>query len=146
MSLHTDANEVAVGTVIQMVARELQGVSQLLGAMHAPVEPETWRLLARDGAWLNALQNIDRIEQILNAVTQFMYSAADQCHPRWRIDTAAPASEITLAQLRDRLHPARVEAQALAPASGECELFGRPWLSDTARSSGPGPSLIRRSR
>lgn len=123
MTQRFEPGEVPVGTVIQMVARELQGVSLLLGAMHAPVEPETWRLLARDGAWLNALQNIDRIEQILNAITKFMYSAAEQCPSRWQIETAKSASEITLAQLRDRLHPARALADAAASDSGECEMF-----------------------
>jgi hypothetical protein len=111
-----------VADVFKIVSRELTDLSVRLGEMHAPVEPETWRQLARDSAWVSALQNIDRIEQMLTALSQFLAGAADQCRADWRIDAAAPASAITLTQLRDRLHPASA-VQYDAHAAGECELF-----------------------
>ena len=112
-----------VAETFRRLSQELQDVSGLLGQMHAPVEAETWKLLVKDRAMVSALQNIDRVEQTLNAVSMFLQGISKECDPAWALDIAEYVNKITLTQLRDRLDPGFAETHSATSSNGDIDFF-----------------------
>jgi len=107
------------------IAEELQVAAISLDAIATPVD-EAISLGSglRHPPLLNALQELDRTNQILVSLAEFLVRLACAMPSTWIVDAGRASESILLSELADRLRSAgEAKGRELEPSRGQCEIF-----------------------
>lgn len=117
------AREVPIGDVLSQAARELVCLARLLENLQSHILPVLQDAAALDAQVLKQVQSFDHIGQIAHGLGDFLAALAAKTPKPWRVDAAAAATVILLADLSSRLGSSGEEKSSSSGAWGDYELF-----------------------
>ena len=116
--------DLALADVLDRVGQELKTLERSMEEMHPIVERLLAEVAPQELASIMAMQNIDRIEQTLSSLAQFLHAVAQSTPQEWQLDIGVAAMTVRLSDLAHRLSAAQDSIHYRAEVdAGECELL-----------------------
>ena len=118
-----DTLQIPLRDVLKRAGHELVHLAWLLDNLQRQLGPLLQDAAKRDAGMLRQIQSFEHIGQISHGLAAFLAALALKTPRRWRVDPAAAAQFVTLADLSSRLGFTGEETHLCDPCWDECELF-----------------------
>lgn len=115
--------QIPLGDVLKRAGQELVHLAWLLDSLQRQLRPLLQDAAERDAGMLRQIQSFDHIGQISQGLAAFFAALASKTPRHWRVDPAAAAQFVTLADLSSRLGFTGEDTRLCAPCWDEWELF-----------------------
>ncbi|MGH6761731.1 MAG: hypothetical protein ACRECW_09135 [Phyllobacterium sp.] len=113
-----------VTDILMRIGRELESVANTLGETHPLASSLDWATAARDIHFLQAVQQLDRLEQTVRGLEQFLTALTAHVPADLHADMRSALEQITLSALASRLNgDAPVNETEPAENNGDCDFF-----------------------